>query len=207
MSDSKGTESGTDTTRQRIIDAANSLFQQIGYARTTTRAIAAEAGINEVTLFRHFGNKKNLLQVCVETINAGGFSANFEKAMTGNYAEDILIMAREQIADMDAGYEALRLVMCEAAHFEELREAVLMGSSQNDARVADYFRRQIEAGVVSDKFEPIALAHAFHCLFLTSVLYQHLIGFNLLGGLDGGVLIQQFADLFVRGTINNQKKE
>ncbi len=48
------------TTKQKIQDAAIDLFAQKGYAGTTTAAIARAAGVNEVTLFRIFGNKKTL---------------------------------------------------------------------------------------------------------------------------------------------------
>lgn len=46
--------------KKRIQDAAMDLFAQKGYARATTSAIAKAAGVNEVTLFRIFGNKKAL---------------------------------------------------------------------------------------------------------------------------------------------------
>ena len=50
----------TDETKQKILDAALKLFAKNGYRGTTTRAIAIEAGLNELTLFRRFGTKENL---------------------------------------------------------------------------------------------------------------------------------------------------
>ncbi|MBS4803619.1 MAG: TetR/AcrR family transcriptional regulator, partial [Clostridium sp.] len=37
-----------------------------GYYPTTTKQIAEEAGVNELTIFRHFGSKSNLFQVTTE---------------------------------------------------------------------------------------------------------------------------------------------
>ncbi|MGB3760650.1 MAG: TetR/AcrR family transcriptional regulator, partial [Rivularia sp. (in: cyanobacteria)] len=48
-------------TRQRIINAAVELFAAQGVTETTTKAVAKSAQVNEVTLFRHFGNKHGLL--------------------------------------------------------------------------------------------------------------------------------------------------
>ncbi len=48
-------------TRQRIVNTALELFSRQGITETTTRQIADHASINEVTLFRHFGNKHGLL--------------------------------------------------------------------------------------------------------------------------------------------------
>jgi len=50
----------TDQTKQKLLDAALKLFSKNGYKATTTRAIAIEADLNELTLFRRFGTKENL---------------------------------------------------------------------------------------------------------------------------------------------------
>jgi AcrR family transcriptional regulator len=48
-----------------MLDAASRLFAQRGYAGTTTREIAREAGIAEVLIFRHYGSKANLFRQAV----------------------------------------------------------------------------------------------------------------------------------------------
>lgn len=55
-----GKKQTNDSTRQKIMDAAGRLFAEKGYTETTTLAIAKESGVNETTIFRNFGNKKNL---------------------------------------------------------------------------------------------------------------------------------------------------
>lgn len=57
---------GEVKTHQRIIEAALQEFTQHGYKGASTRAIAERASVNEVTLFRHFGNKVDLLRIAVE---------------------------------------------------------------------------------------------------------------------------------------------
>ena len=47
-------------TRDKILEAALKLFSIQGYSDVTTKAIANAAGVNEVTVFRLFGKKKNL---------------------------------------------------------------------------------------------------------------------------------------------------
>ncbi|TCK25117.1 TetR/AcrR family transcriptional regulator [Pseudonocardia endophytica] len=47
-------------TRQALLDAAGELFTSEGYDRTTVRAIAERAGVNQALLFRYFGNKEAL---------------------------------------------------------------------------------------------------------------------------------------------------
>jgi AcrR family transcriptional regulator len=46
--------------RERILEAAARIYAQYGFRGATTRLIAQEAGVNEVTLFRLFGSKAQL---------------------------------------------------------------------------------------------------------------------------------------------------
>lgn len=48
------------STKERILVAALKIFSQRGLA-ATTKEIAREAGVNEITLFRHFESKQNLV--------------------------------------------------------------------------------------------------------------------------------------------------
>jgi AcrR family transcriptional regulator len=43
-----------DLTKKRILAAAELVFSRDGFQGATTREIARQAGVNEVTLFRHF---------------------------------------------------------------------------------------------------------------------------------------------------------
>jgi len=46
--------------RQQILETAITLFAQKGFRGTTTKEIALAAGVNEVTIFRHFATKQEL---------------------------------------------------------------------------------------------------------------------------------------------------
>jgi AcrR family transcriptional regulator len=58
--------SSPQLTRERILDAAERTFSLEGIQGATTRQIAREAGVNEVTLFRHFKSKEQLLGAVLE---------------------------------------------------------------------------------------------------------------------------------------------
>lgn len=51
----------TARTRARLLAAALDLFTHQGYDRTTVAEIAAAAGVTEMTFYRHFGSKDQLL--------------------------------------------------------------------------------------------------------------------------------------------------
>ena len=50
-----------DKTSEKIINAAMELILECGYAAATTKDIAERAGVNECTLFRKFGGKKEIV--------------------------------------------------------------------------------------------------------------------------------------------------
>ena len=52
--------------RERILEAAGRVYAKHGFRGATTRLIAIEAGVNEVTLFRTFGSKGALLEAVLE---------------------------------------------------------------------------------------------------------------------------------------------
>lgn len=53
--------------RAAIVDAATRAFARSSYGATSTAAIAAEAGVNEALVFRHFGSKPVLYRACIES--------------------------------------------------------------------------------------------------------------------------------------------
>ena len=54
------------TTKERILDAAESLFANSGFQATSMRDITGEAGVNLASINYHFGSKEALLTALVE---------------------------------------------------------------------------------------------------------------------------------------------
>jgi AcrR family transcriptional regulator len=50
----------------RVFEAAVDLFVTHGYEGTTTKDIAAAAGVNEATLFRRYGSKAQLMEAAID---------------------------------------------------------------------------------------------------------------------------------------------
>lgn len=189
-----------DETRQRIISAALQLFGQLGYSQATTRAIASTAGVNEVTLFRHFGNKKNLLYACMQAFNETSFPLSFEAELTGDYAHDLLNMATRQMDDTRANLDMLRVMLCDSRNVPELREALLSGARGNLSQLSAYFQQQIEAGEIRLDLDPEVLAFAFDSMFSTSLLVESMFQEPLTPRLSSEALVTPLVDLFLRAT-------
>ena len=55
-----------NSTDIKIIEATFGILQEEGFTKATTKKIASEAGVNEVTIFRKFQNKNNLVEITKE---------------------------------------------------------------------------------------------------------------------------------------------
>jgi AcrR family transcriptional regulator len=56
--------------KENILNAALELFANEGYNAVSTNKIARQAGVSEGLIFRHFENKKGLLQAIMEDVEA-----------------------------------------------------------------------------------------------------------------------------------------
>ncbi len=57
--------------RQAILSAAKAVFGSAGYHETTTRDIAAAAGVSEALLYQHFQGKRQLFEAVIHEAAAG----------------------------------------------------------------------------------------------------------------------------------------
>jgi AcrR family transcriptional regulator len=132
-----------NSTRQRLIQAALQLFAAQGITETTTRQIADLAEVNEVTLFRKFGNKHNLLLATIEdaeVFNRLGASLGQQANHSDNLSEALREYAANCLQLLDQSPEFVRSLIGEAGKYPlESREAIGRGIHQVNQGTSQYF--------------------------------------------------------------------
>ncbi len=87
-----------EETREKIIVAALQLFAEQGYYSTTTKEIAAKASVNEITLFRHFGSKENLLQESTEEyVHSIDIQGEIKRLVKQDFRESMIEISRDYL--------------------------------------------------------------------------------------------------------------
>lgn len=203
MSKSHHETSSTEETRQRILDAAVTVFAENGYARATTRRIAEAAGVNEVTLFRHFESKKNLFMALFDKYGAPAVTAAIEAQLSGDYRQDLLRLGHYFMALMIERGDYVRLMMCEASHFPDLIEILVKNPRMMRQTLARYIQQQIDRGTL----RPInaeAAAQAFWGMFFSYGLAHDFYFDQVDGGMSEEELVNHFVDIFYQGTIRQE---
>lgn len=77
-------------TRDKLINSALKLFSTRGYADVSTRQLSAEAGVSEVTLFRHFPAKRDLFLATVkESLQCPSLEYMSAQSFTGQWHTDL----------------------------------------------------------------------------------------------------------------------
>jgi AcrR family transcriptional regulator len=194
-----GSDSAVDDTRQRILQAAAQVFAEKGYSRATTRALAAAAGVNEVTLFRHFGNKQNLFATLIDEYAASAITSSLEGQLTGDYRQDLVLMGHHLLQAVVERSDAVRLMLCEAAHFPEVREALAQNPRQLRLMLAGYLEQQMAQGKVRT-LHAEATAQAFWGMFFAYGIGLGILQEPVSPELAPEELVALFVDIFVNGT-------
>lgn len=105
-------------TRQRLLDAAAKVFAREGLTGATTRAIAEEAGVNEVTLFRHFQSKDRLIAAVIgENFGPQSASAQLDiPEATDDIRSDLTALARCYAKHLAENLGLVRTMIGESHH-------------------------------------------------------------------------------------------
>ena len=179
--------------RQRILEAAAESFQTLGYARTTTQAIAAKAGVAEVTLFRQFGDKQTLFQAVFQQIGGGVNFKMIEMQLTDDLASDLRLISEHALRFFLAQQDTIRMLMFESMHFPEMKTALALNPSGMIELLVRYFEKQRDENKVQ-----VVDSHVTSQAFM-SMIFGYAIGMHPVSDLlPAEIPIENMSAEFVR---------
>jgi AcrR family transcriptional regulator len=152
-------------TNETILRAAAELFTERGYAGTTTRALAERAGVNEVTVFRHFKSKQGVLAGLAAAIGEASAGAAVAAVPDPEDTRATLqALARQEVRQTDEfGGMALRLTL-EARSSPEVAAVIGGGPQQSFEGLVAYLTERQRNGDLRADMDPRAMAEAFFAL-------------------------------------------
>lgn len=139
-------------TRELILAAALDAYSNYGFRGATTRRIAERAGVNEVTIFRHFGSKQALLGEALRALPAAVTHANLPTVPTDPVAE-LTAWSENQLAHLRDKRSMIRTCMGEIEERPELTDCVAEPPRTVFVELCEYLIRVREAGMSFDDFD------------------------------------------------------
>ncbi|MEM7593185.1 MAG: TetR family transcriptional regulator [Cyanobacteria bacterium P01_A01_bin.83] len=164
------------STKARLIEAALDLFAERGVTETTTKAVAERAQVNEVTLFRNFGNKYRLLLAVIEdsAVFAKLVHALVEQANTKDNVEEFLQeYGRQCLITLNKAPDLVRSIVGEAGNYPiENRQALGKGLNEANLYVAEYLAKAIAQADESSDLTPEQIVNLFNFVLVGYFVVQ-----------------------------------
>ncbi|WP_225977406.1 TetR/AcrR family transcriptional regulator [Nostoc sp. CENA543] len=159
-------------TRTRLIEAASQVFASLGVQGATTREIARVAGVNEVTLFRHFTSKEQLLKAVIENAIAVQTEALANpEAWTQDLKTDLYNYAQLYHAMLKAQEDLIRTFIGEAKrHPEAAKQVIEEAARPLGEKLVAYLQSCQKRGTVRQEINPEAAVDMFRGMLLAAML-------------------------------------
>lgn len=190
------------STREKILEAALLLFSRKGYLGATTKEIAAESGVAEVTLFRHFSSKETLLeQVLTSYTFLPALNEIIPSVLKLPYEEALSEIARSFLASLDLRQDFIKILHSERHLYSE-KIRISYHSAINDIfmSMSVYFEEMQKKGILRE-FDFFLGSRAFLGMFFSYFTQSQLLQLNKLNPRETEHLIKEYVQIFVRGTI------
>ena len=143
--------------RSALLDAAISVFAAAGNRGATTRRIAQEAGVNEVTLFRHFRSKDDLIHAALERY-VSGIERRPLPEEPGDPRAELLDWSRAHYRELLKHRSLIRKVMGEREENPGHCALGMKASASINNELTTYFTRLKKAGLASGTWDERAAA-------------------------------------------------
>lgn len=189
-------------TREKIMDAALMLFSRKGYIGATTKEIAGNAGVAEVTLFRHFSSKERLFE---EVINTYSFLPALKGLLPTlknmDYTDALTELAGRFLERLSERKELIRIMHAEIHIYPvKVKEIYHNFIDELFRTLASYFR-ELQLKKVLRDFSPEIGAGAFLGMFFSYFNSKELLLRKNIAAPDSAAVINEFVNIFTRGTL------
>jgi AcrR family transcriptional regulator len=181
--------------RDQLLDAAARLYAGAGYRGATTRRIAVEAGVNEITLFRHFGSKDVLIREAIARAGLSGVTEMLPESPREPFRE-VRDWARAHIAQLRDRRSLIRTCMGEIEEHPGIFSAENSPPALAAKALCRYLRRLRETGMAKAPFDEVAAS-----AMLMGVLFADAMGRDIMPDMyqnEPEQALDEYVRLFLR---------
>jgi AcrR family transcriptional regulator len=160
--------------RERILEAAARVYALHGFRGATTRLIANEAGVNEVTLFRTFGSKSALIEAVLAQYGKSRPAVSLPDEPVDPLAELTAFVAEhlERVREMRP---LLMHTMSEVDERPEAHEFACRGRHHVHDTITTYIRRLQARGMADRDLNVEVAAVMLSATVMSDAVSRHIV--------------------------------
>ena len=156
-----------DVTLDKLQSAAGRILVRSGLKGATTRRIAAEAGLSEMTLFRRFGTKEKLLSAVMDRLLLEETArVPMGQSVPGDLRTRLLECAKAQVTFINRNLPLIRIFVGDPEHFGEEERNLLR-------EVFAPMRREIRQILAHESLSTVELDLVVHQL--AAIIFVHVL--------------------------------
>jgi AcrR family transcriptional regulator len=192
----------TKIRRQDILAAAERLFSQMGFNGTTTKALAAKAGVHEAILFRYFKNKRELYRATVELKLARNRPAALQQMERAAESLDdrrfFEALAIGLLTRFEEDPSIARLILHSALDGHESPKLAAERQLRVEQPTLDYISKRIRDGTFR-RIDPQHGVYAFGAMLFGYIVRQQVLGMSKHRKHDRKKIAKDFVTIFLDG--------
>jgi AcrR family transcriptional regulator len=194
------------TTEQKLLEASLKLISEKGYLGATTREIAREAGVTELTLFRHFGSKEKLFEKVLKSCTFLPKLKVLLPELEGlPYEAALTLIATRFLQSLKERKSFIKILHSEVTIYpEKIREVYTKFLDEIRATFATYFETLQDNGILRKEMSPKMAARVFLWIFISYFRSEEIMRSS---GMKKHVMeknIRDILDIFTHGTLINK---
>jgi len=187
--------------KTQIVSIATALYVKRGFKGTTTREIAAKAGISEAVIYKYFSKKEDLFKAIIsEKCDDNLGRSRLLGALEGKEGRELFHeMARFLITENTTDQTLMRLLMRSALEQQELSEVFIRIKGLDLIEFLESSIRGLIKEGVFKEVNPGLAARAFLGMVLHYVMTQEIYGLKRCFSFSSGEAADTFVDIFFDG--------
>ena len=191
-------------TKEKLLQATMKLISEKGYLGATTREIAQEAGVTELTLFRHFGSKEKLFG---QLLSGCTFLPRLKELLPEldalTYEEALTLIAVRYLTSLKERKAMVKIMFSEMTVYPEKIKAVYNKFiDEIRSTLATYFKTQQKKGSLRG-VSPEAASRMFMAVLTSYFRTEEIMREHGMTKQKMEKDIREFVDIFVHGTLHH----
>ena len=188
-------------TEDKILDATIKLLDKDGWKGATTKKIASEAGVNEITLFRKFHNKEQLLKAAKKR-SANRFLEELDLLFkiddSGNIKSYLITIWQNASKMIDKRINLIRISMEEVRGIPFEEKVLPKISKMIIEHLVNYFQKKIDQGLIRDIDPEVAALNIFSIVFQMDIVWKI---YEQKPPVTNESIMENFFEIFLNGII------